>query len=118
MMGLPSKAPAISDNCFIAPSANIVGNVKVRCYSRSLTAHGRRLGKEETPNRTGQNRCHLEYPPGPAIDLESPPCPPSSLLLLAQPPPLLGVVCQAVTRQHEQEQDQPLRVAREVRVLG
>jgi len=31
---------------------------------------------------------------------------------------LLGVVFQAGTRQHEQEQDQPLRVAREVRVLG
>ena len=28
-MGLPNMAPAISDNCFIAPSANIVGNVKV-----------------------------------------------------------------------------------------
>lgn len=29
VMGLPNMAPAISDNCFIAPSANIVGNVKV-----------------------------------------------------------------------------------------
>ena len=31
-MGLPSMAPAISDTCFIAPSANVVGNVKVLAY--------------------------------------------------------------------------------------
>ena len=29
VMSLPSMAPAISDTSFIAPSANVVGNVKV-----------------------------------------------------------------------------------------
>ncbi len=64
VMGLPSKAPAISDNCFIAPSANIVGNVKV-----------------------------LPHPLA------------NCRLLLAQLPPVQGVVGLGVTRQHAQEQD-------------
>lgn len=38
VMGLPNMAPAISDNCFVAPSANIVGNVKVG--SRSNVWYG------------------------------------------------------------------------------
>jgi hypothetical protein len=37
VMGLPNMAPAISDNCFVAPSANIVGNVKV-CLVVSLAS--------------------------------------------------------------------------------
>jgi len=32
VMGLPSMAPAISDTCFVAPSANIIGNVKVFAF--------------------------------------------------------------------------------------
>ena len=40
VMSLPSMAPAISDTSFIAPSANVVGNVKVAPRSPSCPPCG------------------------------------------------------------------------------